>query len=168
LSRAVVILNAAADRERVAHWAMTVPWGTRVEFKEVKRSLAQNDRMWAMLTDIARQATHNGRKYTTDQWKVLFMHACGREAIEFLPALDGSAFIPWGNRSSDLSVKEMTELIEFMFAWGAEHEVTFHEPPDTQPERGGSGRLGLPAPVPDSADSAPRISATPRSGTNHQ
>ena len=49
-----------------------------------------------MLT-AAEQATHMGRRYTPDQWKVLFMHACGCE-VQFIPALDGSTFIPWGNR----------------------------------------------------------------------
>ena len=54
------------------------------------------------------------------------MHACGRE-VQFIPALDNSTFIPWGQSSSDLSKEEMTALIEFMFAWGAEKSVTFHD-----------------------------------------
>jgi len=105
------------------------PHGSRVELKAEKRSHAQNDRMWAMLTDIAVQKEHNGRKYTPDQWKVLFMSACGRE-VQFIPSLDGKTFLPWGQSSSDLSKKEMTDLIEFMFAWGAEHGVVFHDEPE--------------------------------------
>jgi len=80
-----------------------------------------------MLSEIATQKLHAGRKYTPDQWKVLFMHACGRE-VQFIPSLDNSTFIPWGQSSSDLSKEEMTALIEFIFAWGAENGVTFHEP----------------------------------------
>lgn len=127
MSRALVVINTPADRQRVGTWVAKAPEGTRVEFKAPKRSLEQNDRMWAMLTDIAQQKTHMGRRYTPDQWKVLFMHACGRE-VQFIPALDGSTFIPWGQSSSDLSKAEMTDLIEFMFAWGAEHGVVFNEP----------------------------------------
>ena len=82
--------------------------------------------MWAMLTDIAQQKEHCGRRYTPDQWKVLFMHACGRE-VQFIPSLDGSTFIPWGQRSSELSKEEMSELIDFIAAWGAEHTVIFHD-----------------------------------------
>jgi hypothetical protein len=126
MTRAVVVITSRAMRERVAAWAEKAPAGTRVEFKAPRRSLPQNDRLWAMLTDVAKQATHAGRKYSPDQWKVLFMHACGRE-VQFVPALDGSGFIPWGQSSSDLSKSEMTELIEFIFAWGAEHGVTFHD-----------------------------------------
>jgi hypothetical protein len=127
MSRAVVVVKHVADRNLIAKWAGQVPEGTRVEFKKPKRSLPQNDRMWAMLTDIALQKEHAGRRYTPDQWKVLFMHACGRE-VQFIPALDGSTFIPWGQSSSDLSVPEMTELIEFMFAWGAENGVVWTDP----------------------------------------
>lgn len=126
MSRALVVIRGKAERERVARWAAQAPPGTRVEFKGEKRTIPQNDRMWAMLTDVSTQATHNGRKYTPDQWKVLFMHACGRE-VQFIPALDGSTFIPWGQSSSDLSKQEMTDLIEFIFSWGAEHGVTFHD-----------------------------------------
>lgn len=126
MSRALIILNSEADRAKAMHWIQQAPVGCRVEFKASRRTLPQNDRMWAMLTDVAQQATHNGRKYTPDQWKVLFMHACGRE-VQFVPSLDGATFLPWGQSSSDLSKQEMTELIEFIFSWGAENGVVFHD-----------------------------------------
>lgn len=126
MSRHLLILDCADARAKAAKLARTAPPGTRVEFKATRRTLPQNDRMWAMLTDIASQCEHCGRRYTPDQWKVLFMHACGRE-VQFIPALDGSGFIPWGQSSSDLSIGEMTDLIEFMFAWGAEHGVVFQD-----------------------------------------
>lgn len=126
MSRAVILLSRADDRIRAKSWIDKAPWNTRVEFKAEKRSREQNDRMWAMLTDIAAQKEHSGRRYTPDQWKVLFMHACGRE-VQFIPSLDASTFIPWGQSSSDLSKGEMSNLIEFMLAWGAEHGVVFHD-----------------------------------------
>jgi hypothetical protein len=127
MARALIVIDGQAARQRAAAWAQKAPPGTRIEFKATKRTLPQNDRMWAMLTDVAQQATHLGRKYTPDQWKILFMHACGRE-VQFIPSLDGSTFIPWGGRSSDLSKQEMSDLIEFILAWGAENGVTFQEP----------------------------------------
>jgi hypothetical protein len=126
MSRALVTIRGAADRERVARWAAQAPAGTRVEFKEVKRSLPQNDRMWAMLTDIATQKEHCGRKYTPEIWKCLLMHAWGRE-VKFIPALDGESVVPMVYRSSDLSKAEMTDLIEFMFSWGSENGIVFHD-----------------------------------------
>lgn len=80
-----------------------------------------------MLTDIAEQVEHCGRKYNKDVWKVLFLHGVGNE-VELVPSLDGKSLVPWGRSSSDLSKDEMTQLIEFMFAWGAEHGVAFNDP----------------------------------------
>ena len=127
MSRALIPIHNPFDRQRAIRAIETCPYGTRVELKAAKRTLPQNDRMWAMLTDVAQQKTHAGRKYTADQWKILFLHAVGRE-VQFIPALDGSTFLPWGQSSSDLSVGEMTDLIECIFAWGAENGVVFHEP----------------------------------------
>ncbi len=127
MSRALLTIVCDDDRRRASNWASKAPVGTRIEYKAPKRTLPQNDRLWAMLTDVATQKTHCGRKYTPSHWKILFMHACGRE-VQFIPSLDNSTFIPWGQSSSDLSKEEMTNLIEFIFAWGAENSVTFHEP----------------------------------------
>lgn len=124
MSRAFLVLRDKEGRERAKRWIDAAKFGTRVEFKAARRTLPQNDRMWAMLTDIARQKDHHGVKYTPDQWKVIFMAACGRET-QFIPALDGKSFIPWGQSSSDLSKEEMSDLIEFMYAWGAENNVAW-------------------------------------------
>ena len=134
MSRALIVIRGAADRLRAAKWVGQAPFGTRIEFKATKRTIPQSDRMWAMLTDISTQREHCGRRYTPDQWKVLMMHACGRE-VQFIPSLDGSTFIPWGQSSSDLSKGEMCELIDFMQAWGAENGVRFHDP-DAPAEEG--------------------------------
>ena len=129
MGRALIVIRSDIDRRKAVLWCQKAPVGTRVEYKASKRTLPQNDRMWAMLTDVAEQKQHAGRKYTPDQWKVLMMHACGR-AVQFMPALDGSTFLPWGQSSSDLSKEEMSDLIEFMFAWGAENGVVWSDPTD--------------------------------------
>jgi hypothetical protein len=129
----MIVLYSSADRARATQYIAQAPVGTRLDIKSAKRSLAQSDRMWAMLTDISKQKQHAGRKYTPDQWKCLFMHACGKE-VQFIPALDNSTFIPWGNRSSDLGKDEMSALIDFMHAWGAENGVEFHDQPPAVPE----------------------------------
>ncbi len=127
MGRALIVVRGDGDRRKAAGWCAKAPPHTRIEFKASKRTLPQNSRMWAMLTDIATQKEHCGRKYTPDQWKALFLHACGR-AVQFIPSLDGSTFLPWGQSSSDLSKDEMSELIEFLFAWGAENGVVWSDP----------------------------------------
>ena len=124
MTRYTVTIRNELDKARVQKAAARVPMGYRVEFKEPKRSDIQNDRMWAMLADIAKQATINGKEYHPDQWKCIFMKAMGKD-VQFLPTLDGNEFFPTGFRSSDLSVREMCDLQTFMEAWAAEHGVTF-------------------------------------------
>lgn len=127
MSRHLITLYDDQDRARARTYINSAPIGARVEIKAAKRSLPQNDLMWAMLTDVATQATHGGRRYTPDQWKVIFLAAIGRE-IQFIPSLDGKTFIPWGQSSSDLSREEMGNLIDFIDAWGAQNGVKFHGP----------------------------------------
>ena len=126
MSRHLITLNSAGAKVRATEYVNKAPLGTRVEFKAAKRTLPQNDRLWAMLTDIARQREHCGRKYTPDQWKMIFMQAAGQE-MQFAPTLFGDSFMPLGFRSSELSVEQMSNLIEFMQAWGAENGITFND-----------------------------------------
>ena len=127
MSRAIVTINREFDRMRAANWINTAPIGTRIEFKASKRSVPQNDRMWAMLTDVAKQLAHHGEQLTTSQWKLLFLDALGRES-KTVPALDGKGIVSLGTSSSDLSKEEMSDLIEFIAEFGARHGVKFNDP----------------------------------------
>ena len=127
MSRHFMVLYSATSRARAIDYIMQAPPETRVEFKAARRTLPQNDKMWAMLTDIAAQKEHGDRKYTPDQWKAIFMHACCREVTKFIPTLDGEGIIPWGQSSRELSKEEMADLITFIQAWGDENGVQFHD-----------------------------------------
>lgn len=127
MSRATVIVRSKADRDRIARWAQNVPYGTRVEFKEVKRSLPQNDAMWAALTDIARQLKWHGLTLDTDDWKLIFLDALKRE-VRMVPNLDNNGFVSLGRSSSDLSKNEMSDLLSLIHEFGARHGVQFNEP----------------------------------------
>jgi hypothetical protein len=127
VTRALITIHSDTDRQRAANWCKNAPAGTRVEFKKSKRSLTQNNYLWSVLTQIAADATHNGRKYNTSQWKCLFLAAMGKEA-EFIPTLDGKGFIAYGQSSSDLSREEMTALLDFIDAWCAQNGIILHHP----------------------------------------
>lgn len=139
MSRAQIVLLERADRERAVTWIKKARPGSRVEFKGPQRSLPQNDRFYAMLTDLAIQHRISGQRYTVDQWKLMVLHACAKERGEdpqYLPPLNGGGMIQWGRSSSDLSVSEMTEVIEWMFSFGAENGIAWSDPKpkDHQPE----------------------------------
>jgi NinB protein. len=130
MSRALVILNSRADREKVCRWAMAVAPGTRVEFKAAKRTTPQNDMMWALLTDLSTQLVWHGRRLTPDSWKLMMLDSLKRElgeALEIVPNTDGTGFVNLSTSSSDLSKEEMTMLIELIFKFGAEHGVKFQD-----------------------------------------
>lgn len=126
MGRATLILGHGGVREKAKAWIDKAPDGTRVEFKASKRTLPQNDRMWAMLTDVAEQMTWHGVRLGADDWKLIFLDALKRE-VRMVPNLDGNGFVNLGRSSSDLSKGEMSDLMELITAFGAQHGVAFHD-----------------------------------------
>jgi hypothetical protein len=126
MAQAVLTLISPAIRERAINWIRKIPDGSRVEFRPPARTLPQNRKMRAMLTDVATQKLHAGRRYDEDTWKLIFMSELGIK-VDFVPSLDNSTMIPIMPRSSELSVEKMSGLIEIMYAWGAENGVKWTE-----------------------------------------
>jgi hypothetical protein len=126
VTRALITIRGNIDRERAAKWARQAPFGTRIEFKAVKRSLEQNSKLWAMLTDVAAQLAWHGKRLTPDDWKLVFLDSMTRE-LRIVPNIDGTGFVNLGRSSSDLSRAEMSDLIEIITAFGAKHGVKFHD-----------------------------------------
>lgn len=131
MGRALLVLANDSFRRRAIDWITKAPKDTRIEFKGPKRSLPQNDRMWAMLTDLSMQLGWHGKQLTTGDWKLIMLDAMRRESREELrivPNSDGTGFVNLSTSSSDLSKEEMTAMIEVMFAFGAKHGVEWTEP----------------------------------------
>lgn len=141
MGRALLVLDSQNVKDLAITWIHKAPVGTRVEFKASKRSLPQNDLMWALLTEVAQQYEHNGRKYDPASWKAIFLHAFGRE-VSFLPSLDMKTFLPIELSSSDLSKDEMTNFIEFILKEGTERGVVFKSSETSaSPPQGEAGEL---------------------------
>jgi hypothetical protein len=131
MGRALLVLANDFFREKAIDWIRRAPRDTRVEFKGPKRTTGQNDRMWAMLTDISLQLAWHGMQLSPEDWKFVMLDALRREKseqIRFVPNTDGTGFVTLGTSSSDLSKDEMTDLIEIIFAFGAQHDVVWSEP----------------------------------------
>ena len=93
-----------------------------LEVKPSTRSLEQNSRLWAMLTDISRQVDWYGRKLTPDEWKHVFSAALKKQ--EVVPGIDGG-FVVLGLSTSKMTKAEMCDLMELMNAFGAERNVNW-------------------------------------------
>lgn len=96
-----------------------------LEIRKATRSSEQNARMWAMLTEIARQVDWHGQKLTAEDWKDMATAALKRQRV--VPGIDGG-FVVLGQRTSKMTVGEMAELMDFLEAFGAEHGVRFSAP----------------------------------------
>lgn len=119
----------------IAHRLVDIaPPGSVLNIREATRTLDQNAKLWAMLSDISR-AKPEGRTLTPDVWKVLFMHALDH-STRFEMALDGRGMVPVGFRTSRLSKSQMSDLIEFIAEYGDRHGVRWsdHANDDTHKE----------------------------------
>lgn len=120
------ILISDQVRNNAVSALLRAPRGYAVTITEPKRSDIQNDKMWAMLSDVAR-AKPEGRKWTPETWKCAFMHYLGHQVM-FCEGLDGTGPFPMGFRSSRLSVSEMADLITCIQEYGDRHGVEWKEP----------------------------------------
>ena len=115
-----------AARENAIRAVSEAPEGYAVEVKPVTRSLEQNAKLHALLTDIARVTEWAGAYRDVEVWKRLLTAAWLRargEPIEMLPALDGHGVDIVFRRTSELTVPEMIELIEYIQAWAADKGI---------------------------------------------
>lgn len=126
MSGHTIILSTDIQRMNARRLIDTAEPGSVFNIREAARTSAQNDKMWAMLTDIAR-AKPDGREHTPRQWKSIFMASCGHKP-SFLPSLEGDDFLCEGYKSSRLTKAQMSDLIESMYEFGARKNVVWSEP----------------------------------------
>jgi hypothetical protein len=90
------------------------------------RSLAANAAMWAALTDIAEQVTWHGLKLSKEDWKDVLTASLKR--ARSVPNIEGNGFVILGLRTSEMTIQEMSDLLELAHAFGAEQGVKFSAP----------------------------------------
>ena len=100
---------------------------------ESLRTIEQNNKVHAMLSDISKQVTWHGVKLSLEVWKRLTIAAMLREIGEkpiLVPALDGCGIDIIYEKSSKLGVKKTALWIEFLYCFGAENNVVWKDPSD--------------------------------------
>jgi hypothetical protein len=93
-----------------------------VEIKPETRTLAQNARLWAMLTDVSKQVNWYGRKLSEEEWKHVFTASLSKQDV--VPGIDGG-FVVLGKSTSKMTKPEMSELQQLIEAFGAQQGVRF-------------------------------------------
>jgi hypothetical protein len=103
---------------------MAAPDGFVVTISEPTRTLEQNALMWPLLQEVSRQVDWYGQKLTDEEWKDVFSASLKKQKV--VPGLDGG-FVVCGQRTSKMSKKEFSELIELIYAFGAQKGVKFSD-----------------------------------------
>jgi len=108
-------------RRLAAEDCMTAPEGWIVRVSEPTRNLEQNALMWALLTDIATQVKWHGISLSPDEYKDLL--SAGLVKSRVVPNIEGNRFLILGQRTSSMTKSEFSELVELIYAFGAERGV---------------------------------------------
>lgn len=120
-----VILRGLEQRALACGMVKAAPVDAVVTIKPAARSVDQNAKLWAMLSDIARSKPE-GRVMTAEMWKAAMMNALGHEIL-WQPGIDNGPPFPAGFRSSRLSKEQMGDLITFISEYGDRHGVKWSD-----------------------------------------
>lgn len=133
MSRADWIIHTEADRSTMLAQLTKAPIGQgfTVTAKRAKRTVPQNARMWAMLTQVSKEIEWHGSKLAPEDWKLIFMQALGHE-MRIAPNIAGNGFVSLGGRSSELTKEEFSDLMELITAFAAERGVIIENPKESE------------------------------------
>jgi hypothetical protein len=124
-------LRRDEDRHQIRMAIARLPMdgkGYKVTIKEADtRTLDQNAKLWALLTDISRQVEWHGRRLPPEAWKDILTAALRK--AEVVPGLDGG-FVALGLSTSQMTRRELGELLDLADAFGSQNGVRW-----TAPER---------------------------------
>lgn len=120
-----IILRAFEQRQLAKNLIDLAPEDSVVKISPRNRSTLQNAKLHAMLRDL-RDQKPQGRELDDETWKGLFLAEIGKR-VKFEPSLDATGVVAMAPRTSTLSVKEFSDLIECIYAYGAEHNIKWSE-----------------------------------------
>ena len=118
------IMSHELARQRAIDAVRNAPAGYVVEIREPTRTLDQNALLWPLLTEVSRQVDWYGQTLTEDEWKDVF--TAGLRKQKAVPGIDGG-FVMVGSKTSRMNKREFSELVELIYAFGAERGVKFQD-----------------------------------------
>lgn len=129
MSKQVYVLAHSLARQRAVDSVRNAPDGYRVKIEPPTRSLDQNAKLWPMLADVSRQVMWpvDGAmvKLPEEDWKDIFTAAL-RKHQRMAKGIDGG-LVMLGSRTSRMLKSEFSDLIELIYAFGAERGVVWSE-----------------------------------------
>lgn len=120
-----LILTGEAARKAACREVLAAPAGYAVTIGDATRTTDQNAKLWPMLHDVAQQVDWYGNRLSEEEWKDVFSAALRKQKV--VPGLDGG-FVVCGQSTSKMGKREFADLIELIYAFGAERSVVWSEP----------------------------------------
>lgn len=136
-----LILTGEAARKAACREVLAAPEGFAVTIGERDKKREQEAKYHAMIGDIASQCEYMGGKRDRETWKRLLIAAFvivlrdnakaeGKddpfpECGNVIPALDGRGFVQLGVPSRGFTIKQASQFIEYLYAYGYEQGVRF-------------------------------------------
>ncbi len=125
MSGVTFILNNDWQRQRALEFIAKAPVGSVITAKPSLRTIPQNAKMYATLTDLAR-AKPDGRSLAVHKWKALAMDMAGKKP-DWERSLDGESMVCVGYKSSRLTKEEMSDVIEAIHEYAARVGVALED-----------------------------------------
>ena len=99
-----------------------------MEIKAESKTRDQEEKYHCMIADIAKQAQHQGARWSAEDWKRLLLHEFAKQANlpqgRIVASLDGTGIVQLGLQSRKLTKEQGAEFIEFLYSWAAQNGVT--------------------------------------------
>lgn len=125
-----------------AHTAMIAVWEAAKEqlqagkklvlsLTEESKTREQEQKYHAMIGEIAKQAQHLGATWDSRDWKRLLVQKFCKDykmaGGRIIPNLDGDGIVQLDFQTRKFTKEQGSQFIEWLHAWGAEHEIVFKE-----------------------------------------
>lgn len=121
---ATVILYGQRERDKAHAWVNAALNLSRITFAGPKRTIPQNAKFHAMVTELAEQLLYHGLKLSVDDWKLIALASLKTE-MRIVPTFNNDGFVNLGRKTSRLSKEDFGFLIDVVTVYGHEHRVVF-------------------------------------------
>lgn len=120
----LIELRTETDRDLAHKLLDESPDGAIFELRPPRRSDPANRRLHASIRDVAEQVEWAGGYLSEEDWKRIFVASLyGQKVVAGL--LGG--FVVLTKKTADMSSADVSELQDFIYAWGSERGVVWSE-----------------------------------------
>jgi hypothetical protein len=117
-------------------WAKAKPYllaGNKLvlTIEQESKSREQEEKYHAIINDIAKQSSHLGAKWSSEDWKRFlvwqFAKEIGISTGKLIPSLDGTGIVQLGLQTRKFKKDESSQFIEWLLAWATQNGVTVND-----------------------------------------